>query len=338
MKPLRIILFAAIFFLLSALTPWIILREFNGEAGELWNRVSSFPGKIILITLALLLCYYLCDGLRLWFILRALRQHQPLKRMAPLVFINMLFSSITPMATGGGLIQIGYLHKHGVHLGAATAATTLRTLLASLLIFLSAPFILLYVDQVQLGSFAHRWASLLAAFALCYTGFFALVIWRIRWLIASSTNILTLFHRSGLIHHETLRRWHFRLRKEMIRFNYSIRAYLQRSPSNATWSALFTVLFLLCLFSFPAVLLWGFGYPIDYPMVLALMTINTFVMYFAPTPGAAGVAEGVFALLFASTVSNADILLIVLGWRFLTVHLGMLIGIPVSVHALAARR
>ena len=63
--------------------------------------------------------------------------------------------------------------------------------------------------------------------------------------------------------------------------------------------------------------------------VLAFQVVVTFFMYFAPTPGAAGVAEGGYGLLFAQLVQKQDITLLTLSWRFLTIYVGVLIGIVI---------
>ena len=74
-------------------------------------------------------------------------------------------------------------------------------------------------------------------------------------------------------------------------------------------------------------------------MILAgLLVVSTCIMYFAPSPGGAGFAEGVFGLFFASLVHASELVGIILVWRFLTIYLGMLIGVPVTLHELARRR
>ena len=49
-------------------------------------------------------------------------------------------------------------------------------------------------------------------------------------------------------------------------------------------------------------------------------------MYFAPTPGATGVAEGSYSLLFTRFVNSSDIVPLIFAWRFLTKYIGMIIG------------
>ena len=71
------------------------------------------------------------------------------------------------------------------------------------------------------------------------------------------------------------------------------------------------------------------GYKVPIWTLLAFQVVVTFFMYFAPTPGATGIAEGGYGLLFAQLVQKQDIASLILSWRFLTIYIGVLIGIVV---------
>ncbi|HCN70803.1 MAG TPA: TIGR00374 family protein [Pusillimonas sp.] len=333
---LKIVSFAVLFVLLSALVPFTIQQELNGQGEQLWNAL--FSPRMLVAAAALLAVYYLTDALRLWFTLRALGQYQPLRAMFPLVFINILFSNITPMATGGGVVQVWFLHRRGIHIGAATAATTLRTLLASLMIFLPAPFLMMSIDRLVDNPAISTWGPWMGLVAALYVAFFCVLLLKMRWFIHLGAQFLAVLKKTHLISASRERRWRFRLTREMIRFDYSFRAFFKAGYTDRLLALGSTALFLISLFSFPALIMWGLGYPVDYPLILALMLVNTFIMYFAPTPGAAGIAEGVFAILFSTLAVRGELLVLVLGWRFLTVHLGMLIGVPVTLFALGRKR
>jgi uncharacterized protein (TIRG00374 family) len=331
----KLVAFALLFLLLSAAVPFAIQRELGGQWPPLDGRLLS---PVALIScLALLLVYFSADGLRLYYLLRAQGQRLPARQMARLVFINILFSNLTPMATGGGFAQIGYLRTQGVHLGAATAATTLRTLLASLMIFLPTPFLLGCMRSLQENPMLAGWSGYLAVFAGLYAGFFLLTLTRPRWLMAIGTAVLRGLRAGGVIGEERLRHWRFALYRELLRFAAALGASFEGPRRDLALSLLFTLLFLLSLFSFPALLFWLLGYSVDYLSVVGLMVVTTFAMYFAPTPGAAGMAEGVFALLFAGVAPAADLLLVLIAWRVLTIYLGMLIGVPVTLRLLLKR-
>ncbi len=99
----------------------------------------------------------------------------------------------------------------------------------------------------------------------------------------------------------------------------------------------FTLVFLVSLFSFPALLLWGLGYEAEYEHVLALLTVTTFIMYATPTPGASGVAEGLFGHFFSGIVRPEHLVLVTVLWRFLTIFLGMGIGVVLTLRELKTK-
>lgn len=325
----RLALFALLFMLLSAAVPYTLYQQLDGQPLRLDERWLSIP--FLGACAALLLIYFSSDGLRLFFTLKALGYRVAPAKLVPLVFINMLVSNITPMATGGGLAQIWYLRREGVHIGAATAATTLRTLQAVAFIFIPTPFLLLFMAPLQSNPLGDKVALSLALFAVLYLAFFSIVLWRLQWLLAFFSTLFNSLERRRWVSRKRLQRWYRALRREMVRFSRALRFFFKGTPVSVCLASLFTLTFLLSLFSFPALLLWGLGYEISYLTSVGLLLVTTFIMYFSPTPGAAGIAEGVFGLFFMGLVGTGDLLLTIIAWRFLTIHLGMLIGVPFTL-------
>lgn len=322
----RLLLFGLLFVGLSAAGLYAIYSQFAGHTLQFDQRLLSAP--VLTAVAALLVVYFAADGLRLYYTLRALGHQIPAAAMTRLVFINIFFSNVTPMATGGGFAQIWYLRRQGVALGTATAATTIRTVLAVVFIFSAAPVALL---GLEMGVPAiDRLAPYLALFIGVYVAFFTLVLLRPRWLLLPLELCLRGLRRLHLLNPQRYARWHYRLRRELLRFTYSFGWYLRGPRRYIALSVLSTAVFLLSLFSFPALLLWGLDYQFDYFQILGLLVVTTFLMYFAPTPGASGIAEGVFARLFAAVVAAPHLVLVTLGWRFLTIHLGVLIGLVIT--------
>ena len=275
---------------------------------------------------ALLAIYFTADGLRLYFTLRALGSRVPLRWMARLVFINLFFSNVTPLATGGGVAQIWYLQRRGIPVGTATAATTVRTLLAAGLIFLGTatlPLILPIFDGTLVDG---PLASLLITFAAGYLGFFALAVKRTRWLLYPLDGGLALLERLRIITPQRHWRWGWWIRRELCHFRLGIGAYLHGHPLDIAMSLLCTAIFLLALFSFPALLLHGLGYEVAYGHILALLVVTTFIMYISPTPGSSGVAEGAFGHFLTGITHPEHLVLVTVGWRVLTIYVGMAIG------------
>ena len=154
-----------------------------------------------------------------------------------------------------------------------------------------------------------------------------MLLLRTRWLVTPLSRLLTGLRRLHLISARRHDRWQFRCRREVLRFAASFRDYLKGRPRYVLLSILCTAVFLLALFSFPALLMHSLGYPVDYLSTLGLLVVTTFIMYFSPTPGASGISEGVFGSFFRGLLSGNHLLLVTLAWRFLTIYLGMVIGL-----------
>lgn len=321
----RLIVFSLLFAALTAVGLTVVYEQLAQRSFRFDMRLLH--PETVLAVCALLLVYYASDGLRLHYTLRALGYRLPLTVIARLVFINLFFANITPMATGGGFAQIWYIQRQGVPLGRATAATTIRTVLAVAFIFSLAPLFLLFLDVLQGRPVLDGLRLPLALFVTAYLAFFAVVLFKTRWLIIPLSRVLAWFRRAHLVNEERHWRWQFRMHREMLRFARGFSEYLRGRPAHVVLSVFFTALFLLSLFSFPALLIDALDYDVSYPVTLGLMVVTTFIMYFSPTPGAAGISEGVFGAFFSAILGGTHLVLVVVSWRFLTIYLGMIIGL-----------
>ncbi|MBW3567549.1 MAG: flippase-like domain-containing protein, partial [Proteobacteria bacterium] len=203
--------------------------------------------------------------------------------------------------------------------------------LAILFIFSSAPVVLLLFVPDHVFTPGESTLVPLGVFLALYTAFFLVLLFRTRWLIAPIQTVLRAMLRWHLVGHGRYRRWRFSAKRETLRFAEGFRKYARGDIRYVALSVFFTVVFLLSLFSFPAFLLHGLGYDVAYLESVGLTALTTFVMYFSPTPGASGIAEGVFGALFVGVIDMRHLVLVTLAWRFLTIHIGMMIGI-VAIH------
>ncbi|MBW2558669.1 MAG: flippase-like domain-containing protein [Deltaproteobacteria bacterium] len=292
---------AGLFFLLSFITIYFVHHYF--AEGQFRVDPHLLSVRVIVTLLVLLALYYLADGLRLYSVIRAMGFHIAFPYILKLVFVNIFVSNVTPLAT------------------------SIRTMLASLILFTLTP-IIIWAEPNMFRMFFHR--NLLygiTGVSCVYLTVFWIILFRIRvikrWLFRGLhlLNILRILPR---------RRFRFlflKVSRELDLFSNGFKRYYRGAPGWAALSVVFTALFLLLLFSFSVVLVRTLGYQVPVLTVLAFQVVVTFFMYFAPTPGAAGVAEGGYGLLFAQLVQKQDITLLTLSWRFLTIYVGVLIGI-----------
>lgn len=318
--------------LFIALTALGVLSVYLQVEGARWQWDNALLNPVFLVSaIGLLLVYFAADGLRLWFTLKALGYAIRLQDMAQLVFLNIFVSNITPLATGGGVAQVWFLRRHAVPVGAAMTATTIRTVLAILMIFSAAP--ILWAWLPDLGGEARGliqtgfWLAI-GTYAL---GFF-LVLFKTDWLIRLLLALMAGLCRINLLSQArfaTIKRHWIR---EMRRFSRGFRMYFAGGWFWVSASVLSTAVFLIALFSFPALIFWALGYDLSYWITLAKMVVTTFIMYFSPTPGGSGIAEGVFGGFFSADLLTTHLVLAVVVWRALTIYLGMLIGLAVTFH------
>jgi glycosyltransferase 2 family protein len=313
-----------VFFTLAGVS--LVYVIFDDGPVQLDPRLFSWT--TLTLSALLLGLYFLTDGLRLYFTVRALGYRPGPGFMVRLVFVNLFVSNITPLATGGGFAQVLYLQQAGVPLGTATAATTIRTSLAMVMIFAAAPVILVAVPVV-----ADKvvWSSALSlglgVFITVYLGVMWVSVFHTRLLLRPLDAVLGLLSAARFIDPQRKLRWRYRIRRELVRLRHGFRYFIARGDRFRLLAVLSTLVFLVVLFSFPAILLHGLGYHVDYLQVLAIQTVTTFIMYLAPTPGASGIAEGSFGHFFSGLVSDGHLLLVIFVWRFLTISLGMFVGL-----------
>ena len=317
----------ALFFALSFATLYFVHQHFS--SGRLRIPSALLSVDVIGCLAILLVLYFLSDGLRLYCVVRAMGFQLSFSYIIKLVFVNLFVSNVTPLATGGGVVQVYFMSRRGMPVGEATAATSIRTMLAALMLFTLTP-IIVWAEPNQFRMFFHR--NLLygiTGVSCIYLAVFWAVLYRIsiiKHMLFRGLNLLT---GMKMLSRSRFRAWFLMASRELDLFSDGFKRYFRNSPGWALLSVMFTALFLLLLFSFSVVLVRALGYRASVLTVLAFQVVVTFFMYFAPTPGAAGVAEGGYGLLFAQLVQRQDIAPLTLAWRFLTIYVGVVIGIVV---------
>ena len=103
---------------------------------------------------------------------------------------------------------------------------------------------------------------------------------------------------------------------------------LLKSPRAMLLVFLESGLNLLFIYAIVPCLLLGLGvYDADWYSVMGRMIFLNMLLYFMPTPGGSGVAEGGFVLLFANTVPAGTVGIIAVCWRLIAEYIPFLIGL-----------
>ena len=252
--------------------------------------------------------------------------------MVALAFVNIFVSNITPSATGGGFAQIYLLNKKGVSIGAATAGSSIRTALPIMFFTICTPIILIFDDNIKRllpGSNFGIYVAVMVAFDL-------LIIWLILGLTRKPEKIVNIiikirrsFERRNLKSDSKVFVFLDRLADETGKFSEHFMMYIRGDKRYVLLSVLFSLTFLMALFLFPYFLIRDLNPAVSVVDIVLAQIVITAVMYFAPTPGAAGIAEAAFVAMFSNYVKQSYIVSLTFAWRFFTIYIGVLIGLVV---------
>lgn len=317
-----------IFITTSYLSVLFIQKHF-GDKTLFFSFKSLSP--IVLLELGILLIFYfLLDALRFLYIFKTLQIHVTLGFLINLTFINIFLSNITPFATGGGFAQIYFLNKKDVSIGDATAATTIKTVLPLIFFFITTPIILIrdktIFKIIPSGNNLIYISALVLIYILAAYGIYK-ILTNTNIIKKNLSKVLVLLQNKNIISKNKVEKFRNNSFLEIDIFALNIKRFLKGNKKYILLSIIYMILYLFTLFMVPVLLIRGLNSSITIGQIISIQIVLTFVTYFAPTPGATGVAEGGFTLMLSSFVEKNDIVSLTFLWRFFTMYLGMIIGL-----------
>lgn len=314
-----------VFLALVTVTFRLVFKGFQG-AGTLVIPQVFTPHNLLILG-GLIVLFYLFDGLRLYFVFLTLRTKVPFKLILKLVFINVFASGVTPLATGGGFAQIYFLTKNDVPLGIASAASTIRTVTASVMIFSSVPVILVLEKGLKTVIPIQHGFLYSILFILFYVALLWVLIRRkenMKKLAKAFIRFLRFVHLLKVEKADSMTEGADR---EIDLFSQNLARFWKGHKFFLLLSLFSALVYLFILFLFPYVLLHFMGESVHIITVLSIQILITFLLYFTPTPGGSGIAEGGFAFIFSHFLTRASVPPLTFYWRFITSYLGMIIGL-----------
>ncbi len=277
------------------------------------NITEFHPWSLALAVLAVSLGMFF-DGSRLMHLVKISNERITLYQAVQVIFGNYFLALLTPGATGGAVAQLMFLRRAGVSTGKAAVLVIVRTLSSIFFLILCMPFIFLHDAGIVPGiSNETLMAVTLTAFAVILGIVFGA--------------------RKGTLDYTVIRltkRCSNEKRKRIFAFYRDTKSAIQlllRSPRSMLLVFVESGLNLLCIYAIVPCLLLGLGVTdADWYTVMGRMIFLNMLLYFTPTPGGSGVAEGGFVLLFADTVPAGTVGIVAVCWRLIAEYLPFFIG------------
>lgn len=337
MKKIRKGIFWAIFILINiAVIIWTATSEF-GDSGDAADLSEVKLKWWMLIPAAL--CFAIAvvaEIYKYYMLMRNTREKADFDRKkswgiaSSTVLLGRYYDNITPAAIGGQPFQIFFMNKSGVKNGYGTAIPLVGMISDQM------GYLLIGALFIIIGSFA-GWISNAAVVAagwiglLCYA-FFPIIILAATFLPKTTEEILSLIIKFlGKIH--ILKN----PKEDKEKAITAVRQYADSMKAILRTKGLFLkTLVLGCLYyigltAIPFFVLQAFGANINFFTSFATTAAVSAAVYFIPTPGNAGAAEGTFYSVFSILPNPGYVFWAMMFWRFFVYYSFIAIGFVVQL-------
>jgi uncharacterized protein (TIRG00374 family) len=302
------------------------------------ETISSFINadkRFFLLALGFILMVWACDAGRFCALAKAAGEKVSFKMGVVLTWLHYFGCAVTPMQSGGGPFQVYVLYKKGVPIGKSIAITTLRTMLTVLILTLVVPFALHMNPTLLDGSpFVKGLVRYVFVVILCTWAFIAFTVISPRIFKQIGKNFVIRLYVLKLLSLAKVKkacRW---LDREMDNYSNDFKTIVSKGAPYTLLATVLSVAHLLCVFSILPILMMAVGLPFEYPKTLVIQAVFMFVLYFIPTPGASGVAEGGGAFLFSMLMPHNMAGVMAILWRFFTEYISIFMGVAVVIKML----
>lgn len=289
---------------------------------ETFSSLKQVSPLFLTLTLAVCLFRMFLECLRLQTLTWAFGNPINLKSSAEFT-IGGYFLSLTPFGAGGLPMQIYILMREKFSFGESGAVIALRGL-TSLIAFAFGIPILISSRAVFTGAGIRILSGYLIALYAIFLILFVLVMLR-----TDRVEYRLLRFGKFLIRHrkEKLANWINKLCDELERFKFGFKKCWSKGKYRLILTILISVVSLFFYILIAPLLFKGLGVSAPVMKTAIIQLILTFVLMFAPTPGASGIAEGAGFALFRSICMKQELLgIYVVLWRFFTYYIGVIIG------------
>lgn len=277
------------------------------------NNLTEFqPWSIALAFIAISVGLVL-DGTRLMHLVKISNEKITLYQAVQVVFGNYFLAMLTPGATGGAVAQMVFLRHAGVPTGKATVLVVVRTVLSILFLMMCLPVIFWYDNNLA------PWITPDSACEMGVLMLLAIVLLIVSFKMNISDYIVVRIAKR-------LQKKRRRVFISLYRDTKGALRLLKSAPFSMLRVYLESGLSLIAIYSVVPILFMGIGVDVNWPIVMGRMIFLNILLYFSPTPGGSGIAEGGFVFLFSDFLPSGIVGIAAVTWRMITEYIPFLVG------------
>ncbi|MBQ3853546.1 MAG: flippase-like domain-containing protein [Anaerovibrio sp.] len=290
---------------------------FTVDINTITNLYMFKPWSVIMAILAMVIGLVL-DGTRLMHMVRISDENITLEQAVQVVFGNYFLAMLGPGAAAGAIAQVMFLRKAGIPGGKAAVLALVRTLVSIMFLACCLPFIFLHDEGILPGVSNDLMVYVAGSVAVLMV------------LLAYGIKKNAFDYLAVKITKKLPRKWSRKF-VEMYRDSKAAVKLLASSPLSMVRVFFESGLSLIFIYMIVPFLMLGLGVNVDWLTVMGRMMFLNILLYFSPTPGGSGIAEGGFVYLFSSSVPSGTVGILAVSWRFIAEYLPFFVGLYYTI-------
>ncbi|TWR24584.1 flippase-like domain-containing protein [Mucilaginibacter achroorhodeus] len=247
---------------------------------------------------------------------------------------NMFMGAVTPAHGGAGPAQIFVYTSNGVRFVDAFAISLIN--MGATLIFMPlAGFVaIMLMDTTEVGSIVPAMLRYGFSFFLLFLLAFLLAFWKPLWVGSAIKQIANGLSKIFPKRKEKLAKWADNSFQSISKYQQSCSVIIRQHPFLFPLSLVITTALYMNKYCMQWVILLGLGVNANLVQVISIQILIQFMIYFAPTPGGSGFAEGFISTLFGKIVPASLISIFTLLQRSFLLFFPAMIGAYVVINLL----
>jgi len=310
---------------------FIIIKTIDKET---WYLIAHLHPRVIMMTLLWVLLTWTMDFFTLKVLARSTDGDFTLKEGIDIVLINYFGAAITPLQSGGGPFQVYLLYRAGIPIGKGIAITLMRTILLLIILSIGGPIILHYYPNLLPGV----WGKIAYYYVISFVvGVWTVIffsIYKPRAIKKSAFWLARRFKKRRIIkkkHYYSILKF---ISRELDNYHNNLELLFSKKRKLLFLAILFSMIRLFSYFMVLPTLIYGLGLHVSLIKILSLQVVFFFILFFVPSPGGSGVAEGGGAILLSTLIPSSIAGILSVGWRFFNEYIGIILGGIVALNIL----
>ncbi len=245
-----------------------------------------------------------------------------MRTSAEVILTGAFLAAVTPFQTGGLPVQLYLLKREGISYGKGTLIILLRAIFYSIMMLILLPFLFpILTEQYDATSI-----RILSKYSLIV---YPIIVIIITFALIKPNIIKRFLYKLTLLLGKRKRKATKlidRVFKEIEEMKDGFWHFVRQKKWHSVASFFLTFIAYVPYFFIAPLLLKGMGIDGSFIRIAFLQFVVILFTFFSPTPGATGVSEGVFAIMFLGIVGKGLLGVFTILWRFFTFHLTALVG------------